>query len=282
MRAFAKKLIGAVARNDFVWSALSHSVVPALNYAKWVRRHGDRPNLFPEATTKHFPDFTVRHGPFTGLKMLPPKTYGDAIFPMLLGCFEREIHPFIDAIIEGQYSEIVNVGCAGGYYAVGFAKAAPTATIYAFDIDSRALGLCKQLAALNGLSHRLVFGERCDSATICKMQFSRRALILCDCEGFESTLFTDDVVTKALRFHDALIEVHDNVDVTISRTLRERFAKTHDLQVAESVDDVRKPYLYDYPELAEYSLAERQLLMSECRISAMQWFYFTAKERKPS
>jgi hypothetical protein len=74
-----------------------------------------------------------------------------------------------------------------------------------------------------------------------------------------------------------LVEVHDFADVTISGALRERFSDTHNLQITESIDDVRKPYQYDYPELEGYSIGQRHLLLAEGRPAAMQWFYFTSK-----
>jgi hypothetical protein len=109
------------------------------------------------------------------------------------------------------------------------------------------------------------------------MKFSGRALILADCESYEKNLFTDASVA-ALRRHDVLIEVHDFIDLEISPLLRRRFAKTHRLEVVESIDDIQKAHRYDYPQLQGYDVAARRELVGEFRPTIMEWFYFSPLE----
>jgi hypothetical protein len=123
---------------------------------------------------------------------------------------------------------------------------------------------------------RLTTGAFCDAAALRALSFTRRALILSDCEGYEKHLFTPETV-RALAAHDVLIEVHDMVDIEISGRLRAVFQGTHALEVITSVDDIRKAQTYDYPELGQFSMAERKVLLREWRESAMDWFYFTPK-----
>ena len=58
--------------------------------------------------------------------------------PKLIGSYEEEVHPIIEEIIRRRYSIVVNIGCAEGYYAVGFALRIPDAIVYAFDVDTTA------------------------------------------------------------------------------------------------------------------------------------------------
>ena len=58
--------------------------------------------------------------------------------PKLIGSYEEEVHLIIEEIIRRRYSIVVNIGCAEGYYAVGFALRIPDAIVYAFDIETTA------------------------------------------------------------------------------------------------------------------------------------------------
>src|SRR5690348_1337426 len=74
----------------------------------------------------------VNSGPFKGLEYISGAA-GSAYTPKILGCYEQEIHAFIEEIINKSYSVIVDVGCAEGYYAVGFAYRSSDVKVYAFD-----------------------------------------------------------------------------------------------------------------------------------------------------
>ena len=63
-----------------------------------------------------FADGIVKHGPFAGLKYPELNSIGSALYPKLLGCYEAEIQDWIEAICNTDYSEIVDVGCAEGFY----------------------------------------------------------------------------------------------------------------------------------------------------------------------
>ena len=70
----------------------------------------------------------VLSGPFAGMAMLPESSWGDGdLAPKLLGCYEAELHPAIAKAISRKPKNIVNIGCAEGYYAVGMARAAAIA-----------------------------------------------------------------------------------------------------------------------------------------------------------
>ena len=295
IRGSVKNVVRAAVSNDRVWALLDRTVLQATRYAEQVREMRRPRQWTSYPVVRAFlaallSDFTVRHGPFRGLRY-PTVLYERSassrsgggllggsllLVPKLLGSYERELHPFLEEICARPYTEIVNIGSAEGYYAMGLARRLPTVTVFAFDTDRDATQLCAEMAQLNGVASRVRQGAFCDVGVLKGLPLTDKALIICDCEGYEKTLFTEDAVACLAR-HDLLVEAHDFIDIEISAFLRQRFGRTHHIRTVRSVDDITKAYSYEYPELEGYDLASRRWLLSEYRPTTMQWFYMTAR-----
>ena len=130
------------------------------------------------------------------------------------------------------------------------------------------------MSEYNNVLDRVFIDGKCDNVVLKSLALNNRSLIVCDCEGYELELFTDDVI-KSLSQCSLIIEVHDIIDITISSILKQRFCGTHKIQVIESIDDIKKAKNYQYRELENYSLAQRKLLFAEYRGAIMEWFYLT-------
>jgi hypothetical protein len=276
LKSIIKKAIVFLVKCNTFWSVFNATIVPIARYVKTERKKYEE--FVPDLTQARMtlsPDHTVLHGPFKGMKY--PKNIkhvGGALIPKLLGCYEREIHPIIDQLLSSEYSEIVNIGCAEGYYAVGFAMRIKSANVYAYDINKEALRFCKQIAYLNGVADRLIIGDFCDPNTLKSIPYTKKALIISDCEGYEKELFTEEII-PLLAHHDLLIEIHDGVDIEISSLIRRRFQNTHRISAIQSIDDIAKVHSYCYEELSGYSLTTRKWLLSEGRGHIMEWYYLT-------
>lgn len=282
MKSFFKALVSRIVRNDRLWSFLDGTVLRASRYAEGERRkarRGQSPRnlLLSSAIQTICPDLVVRHGVFQDMKYPYAQAAGSALFPKLLGSYERELHPVIEEICREGYSEIVDVGCAEGYYAVGLARRIPTARIYAYDTDPEAVRLCRTMAELNGVSDRITIGALFDAEALKAIPFTRKGLILSDCEGFEKKLFGKETVSL-LASSDLLVEVHDFLDITISSYIRQLFEPTHDIEVIQSLDDIKKAQTYTFDELAPYDLATRKTLLAESRPAIMEWFWMRARK----
>jgi len=96
----------------------------------------------------------VLQGPLAGMEFIERSAEGCHI-AKLLGCYEQPLQPYIHEALSGHYTKIINIGCAEGYYAVGFARAVPGLISLAFDTDVNAQNSCKQLAEKNGVSDRV-------------------------------------------------------------------------------------------------------------------------------
>jgi hypothetical protein len=220
--------------------------MPALT-AKWVERYG----------------LQVRAGPFAGMKFLA-ESAGSMLIPKLLGSYESELHSIIGELLErGSFAKVVDVGCAEGYYAVGFALRLPTTAVYAFDSDAHARRLCRRLSALNGVEKRVQVFGKCEATDLHRLDLTD-ALLICDCEGFEYRLLDPPAVPSLGRAW-ILVELHGPSEATT--TLHQRFAKTHRIETVSS--ETRDPSSFD--ELSFLCARERDLAISEWRTNRQQW-----------
>jgi precorrin-6B methylase 2 len=284
MKSAAKEIVGRTAGNRIAWMAyaacgrVSHYLGQLYGHARWTREITARNELLARVVDEQFPDLTVVSGPFRGMQYIRQELPGSVLVPKLLGSYESELHPALEALLANHYSAIVDVGCAEGYYAVGLALRLKTAQVYAFDIDARARQACKELARLNGVSERVHVGGLCDAAILRSLPLGPKALIIADCEGYEKNLFTAPV-REVLAKHDLIVETHDFIDINISQQLRQDFSGTHRIQSISSTDDIEKAHRYKYEQLAGYDAQQRRVILGERRPAIMEWLVMTAFAR---
>lgn len=219
--------------------------------AEYVRRHG----------------LEVRRGPFRGMRYIDglESSSGDLV-AKLAGTYERELHVVLAHWIAAKYTHIIDVGCAEGYYAVGFAHAMSDATVHAFDIDPLARERCAALAQLNGVGDRLRILGLCEPTAL--GAFPKRGVaLLSDCEGYERTLL-DPAVAPVLRGWPILVELHEFIDDSITETIRERFADSHDVEIIEGEGREQDARL---SEVAFMTGRQRAAVLGERRPGPMRW-----------
>ena len=142
-----------------------------------------------------------------------------------MGCYEQPLHPHIQEALSGRYSRILNIGCAEGYYAVGFARANPDLISAAFDIDPKAQAACRELAEKNDVSDRVEIGSVFMPADFAKYE-NEAVLVFCDIEGMEEELL-DPSVAPALSGFDIIVESHECLRPGITEKLISRFQSSH-------------------------------------------------------
>lgn len=268
MKKTLKKIVFTILKNDFSWNFLN-KFFKSNNYLHGLRKA----SLIENKNTlskKLFPNLVVEEGLFKGMIYPGFDSVGSAFFPKLLGTYERELLPFFEDIKNNNYNEILDIGCAEGYYAVGLALNYPKAKIYAFDINPIALELCKKMATINNVLNNLNLLSECSSDYLLQFPFSESSLIVCDCEGFEKELFNNSNVNKFLNC-DIIIEAHDFIDNTISIYLKNLFKNTHHVSTIKSIDDNEKPDKYFVKKLSKYSFNTRKKILAEDRPDIMEW-----------
>lgn len=278
MKRFVQNLISRAVQNDLLWRLLDTTLLKPARFAQSSRTKFERDRIRMDALPRVCPDLVVRNGVFQGMKYPEAKSIGSVMFPKLLGSYERELEPTIEAICQTHYTEIIDIGCAEGYYAVGLARRMPTATVYAYDINSEALRLCREMARLNGVEDRVVTNSFCGPETLTSLPITEKGLIFCDCEGYEKQLFTKDNASSLARV-DLVVEVHDGIDLSISSYLHDLFAATHHVEMIDAIRDTKRLREYKYDELEPFDLNTRLILIGEFRVISTGWLYMKAFDR---
>jgi hypothetical protein len=215
----------------------------------------------------------VLSGPFQGMRLLRFAS-GSGLLPKVVGSYEMEIHPAVEASLRRGYRRIVNVGCGEGYYAAGYARALPGAVVHAFDLDILARRRLRSLARRNGVADRIRSAARCRPEDLAALA-GEGSLVFCDCEGCEKELL-DPARAPALAGSDLLVELHDFLDPSISSALETRFRATHDIEII-SMRERDVSNIATMPQLARLTPEQKRLAVWEGRPAGMQWAWMRSR-----
>jgi precorrin-6B methylase 2 len=209
-------------------------------------------------------------GPFAGMEYVSQATEG-ALVPRLLGVYESELHPHLQAAVARGLDCVIDVGCAEGYYAVGLARLAPEVTVHAYDIDEKARRACTELAARNGVSERVIVrGEFAPDGF--EAFAGRRALVMVDAEGAEVDIL-QPALSPSLAGMSVIVETHDLYRAGALATLVERFEPTHDIVRVD-----QQPKVFDMPPwLQALPHLDQLLAVWEWRARPTPWLVMTPK-----
>jgi len=205
----------------------------------------------------------VNGGPFAEMRYIS-YAVGSWLIPKIIGCYEEELHPWVADLLLQDYNAIVNIGCAEGYYAIGFALKSVYrgGTIYAYDNNPVARYSCLKMAQLNNVADRIKMRGACMPETL-EMDIRYPTLIISDCEGYESAIL-DPTLVPGLSFCDMLVETHDNT----KEILYKRFSKTHTIDEVTSTP--RNPD--QYPLLNGSPVEIRNLCINEGRSTKLTFW----------
>jgi hypothetical protein len=211
----------------------------------------------------------VLSGPFQGME-LTAETEKELLGPYLLGTFELEIQPWIEAACQGSYSVFVDVGAKFGFYSVGFAKRAPSIPSLAFDTDSWARKAMRQMTEANSTRNVEILGY-CSREWIVE-KLPPNSFVLSDCEGYEAVLFED--VSPSLKSATLLIETHDHEVENTSVMLKSRFAATHHIEEVFSGISRTSPV-----DLSFLNEKDQQKILHETRLE-QSWLLLKPREKQ--
>ena len=203
-------------------------------------------------------------GPFAGMDYVERAAEG-CHAPKLLGCYEEELHDYLQGLPGMGLSTVLNIGCAEGYYAVGIKRLLPEVKVFAFDIDPNAQKGCKALAAKNNVEID-VQGQFSIEDFGRFAQTGGRVLVWCDIEGSEAELL-DPVQAPALRTMDLVVELHETPAGHTRNIVPDRFRETHDIEIR--MPRMHNPVLPSC--LSDVSDLDRLLAQWEWRSNPTPW-----------
>ena len=205
---------------------------------------------------------TVLSGPFAGMRMIEGfEENAQSPVAKLAGVYEAALHDAVETAIAREPRTVVNVGCAEGYYAVGFARRLPEAVVHAHDLARSAREMTRALARLNGVQQRVrVHGRR--------RGFGQEVdVVLCDIEGDEGALLSPAELRQAM----LIVETHDDAAPGVTQLLARRFATTHEVETL-SAAPAEPP-----DQLRWLSEAELALALDEMRPHRQRWLVMTPR-----
>jgi hypothetical protein len=209
----------------------------------------------------------VAKGPFSGMTLdyeaLP--IHGT---PKFLGTYEQELHQCIERAIELSPRSILNVGCAEGYYAVGFARRLPAATVWAADADPKAQRAALINASLNGVGDRVAAVGAVRSEHLGAYLIPEPSLLFMDCEGAEFTLLDPVRDPILLRTH-IIVEVH--AEFGSNGDIVSRFESTHRITQIDPAPRHRSDATIDCSEIDILQALDE-------RTDKKSWLFMEAKE----
>jgi ribosomal protein L11 methylase PrmA len=124
-----------------------------------------------------------------------------------------ELHPWFYEMEPHKYDRIIDIGAAEGYYAVGMALRTGS-KVDAYEAAPVARRICRSIAKLNALTDQVRVHSYCSQKDLLKLD-GLRCFVLSDCEGFEVSLFSEDVI-RALACSDLIVELHDQGKAPVS------------------------------------------------------------------
>ena len=215
---------------------------------------------------------TIQGGPFAGMEYVDHGSEG-AHVPKMLGCYEHELHRYIEAAIATDYQTVVNIGCAEGYYALGLARRMPNARVHAFDIDPTGRKICAEVATRNGVAGRVTVAERFTPEMFADYA-GQKAFVMMDIEGAELELL-GGAPKSSLAGLDFIIECHDKPDAGISAKLARLIEETHlTATVGHGMRPVDLP-----PFLKEVGHLDQLLAVWEWREFPTPWLVAASRDR---
>lgn len=263
-RRYASALKGLIVGTPIPLAAQTLAIKYLLPMDPWPKSLAYQQCLADRIIRRH--GVITQSGPFRGMVCIRDASEG-CLVPKLLGCYEEELDPTVENFFRKGYDRIIDVGCASGYWLVGFALRMPSAEVFGFDNDEGALARCSELITLNNVQSRVKLLGNCTPSELEKL-IKGRTLLLMDCDGPEYELL-DPGLAPALRRTDIIVECHDYINPMITPTLRERFEGSHQIESISSRE--REPSAERYPGLKALPPEHWAEALAERRPCVQEW-----------
>lgn len=222
-------------------------------------------------------DGYVFSGPLSTLRVIPGSNLSRSP-AILLGCYEREIHPILNGIIAHPPPIVIDIGTSLGYYIAGLATAMPYTRLIGFETVEEYRAQAAELIRYNNVEHQVTLQGHCGVAEL-NTVLEKGAFVLCDCEGGEVELLDPERV-PGLKYAIILCEVHDFFVPGAGGLLVERFKNSHHIKWIDEQGRNARDYriLHGFPEeIARYAIGETRH-MAGGRMTSLRFLFLEPKE----
>ncbi|MDQ8208549.1 hypothetical protein QEH52_13575 [Coraliomargarita sp. SDUM461003] len=221
----------------------------------------------------------VEAGPCKGMRYPFRGSYGSIFEGKLYGTYESELSPVFERLFEQKkYTQLIDIGAAEGYYAIGLAQRHPSLDVVTFDISPKAREMQKQIAAHNAVSDRITIGQYCAPKTLTVLPLHQPTLLICDCEGYEGILFADRSTAEQLKESDLIVELHTSPGINIRQQIEQVFAATHSISFVSAQTPIEK-YLSCKEQLPQDLSHENVYkILNEKRKRSFGWLVMEANQ----
>lgn len=236
-----------------------------LDWITEVRRKELTPYVYQKTNGK------VLTGPFAGMVIVPRTAYKDGLTTSkLLGLYEDELHDWVYDSVASKPDLVLNIGCAEGYYAVGFSRLLPNVAAIAIDINPKCNAVVGENIMANVINGLDVHVQR----TTCewlenRLILTERPMIVMDCQGTEMELLDPGCVPSLAKTRVIVECYNESADALIKR-----FSSTHTIERTES--QYKDPYQFDF--LRALSDSDKWCLVSEDRPTSATWLYMVPNQ----
>ena len=219
---------------------------------------------------------TVAYGPFRGMKLSEDVWWGKGDrAAMILGLYEQEVQKEISDSPK-EYDIFIDLGAADGFFGVGSIVSKKFRKCYCYEASKIGQKAIKLNAIRNSVEDKItIYGIADEDFTdpIPSTELER-AILLCDIEGGEFTLFSKKVF-EVLRKSIVIIEVHENVrnaEIEVNNLIDSASEYFNHKFITTGSRDMSK-----FEELRSFSDSQRWLICSEGRSCLMRWLVLTPK-----
>jgi hypothetical protein len=159
---------------------------------------------------------------------------------LFVGSYEQELHSIWNELETAQDMTVWVIGAAEGYYACGMAKKW-SANVTAYESSDNSRRVLAANIRLKGLQGKVNVRGKCEAGEFAeKVRDKAPDLLLCDIEGGEDEIFSEDILSLLCRTV-LVVEMHPPYR---SRSIANALTDTHRVQVVEPVTRCLSDYPY--------------------------------------